>query len=205
MAHSYHKLQHFDHWLSEHFLGNKLFSAEQKIFSSMLTHHFGKHALLIGVPHQAALLKAAKLSCNSLITPWPHRDKKAHYIEANFYELPIFSGSIDLVMLPHTLEFVDNQRQLLSEACRIVKPEGLIIICGFNPLGSWGLKKKLSKKSFNWAGNFIYPNKIKAWLKLSDFLLEQQQSIMYRPPMKHLSVFQKFAFLERLGSKFFPF
>ena len=55
-------------------------------------------------------------------------------------------GSIDLVILPHILECIDNPRQLLAEACRIIKPEGHIIICGFNPHSLWGLKKIMGKK-----------------------------------------------------------
>jgi SAM-dependent methyltransferase len=121
------------------------------------------------------------------------------------HELPILTGSIDLVMLPHTLEFVDNARQLLAEACRIVKPEGLIAICGFNPYSAWGLRKAFTKhKTPPWSGNFIYSYKIKNWLQLVGFEMEKQQSILFRPPISRPELFQKLQFLEYIGSKCFP-
>lgn len=205
MAYSYRRLQHWNRWLSEHFLGNSLLNSEQKMLSTMLAKHFGKHALLIGVPHQAILLTTTPQPMHTILSPWPHRDQKALYVEADFKELPIFSGSIDLVILPHTLEFVDNPRQLLAEACRIVKPEGLIVICGFNPISAWGAQKKLTKSPTKWSGGYIHPNTVKAWLRLVDFKMEQQSFLMYRPPMRHHGLYTKLAFLEQIGQKIFPF
>src|SRR5438093_12093821 len=94
-----------------------------------------------------------------------HKSLHTANIESDLHELPILTGSIDLVMLPHTLEFVDNPRQLLAEACRIIKPEGLILVCGFNPYSTWGIKKMLTKnKKASWMGNIIQVNLVKAWL-----------------------------------------
>ena len=38
--------------------------------------------------------------------------------------LPFESQSIDLVVLPHVLEFSDNPHQVLREVERILRPEG---------------------------------------------------------------------------------
>src|SRR5690606_5823540 len=111
--------------------------------------HFGKHAVLIGVPHQYELLKSTAIPCHSLITPIISHAHEHGLIEGDLHELPILTGSIDLVLLPHTLEFVDNPRQLLSEACRIIKPEGLIVVSGFNPYSTWGLRKLMTKHKKN--------------------------------------------------------
>lgn len=51
--------------------------------------------------------------------------------------LPIATDSIDVLVLPHVLEFEDNPHQVLSESCRVLRPEGQMIVLGFNP---WSLQ-----------------------------------------------------------------
>lgn len=203
--HSYRTLQHFDHWLSQHFLGNQLINAEISVFKNLLNRHFGKHVLLLGVPHQRLLLQAVKIPCHTLISPFYQKDGQVSYIEADFNELPLLTGSIDLVLLPHTLEFVDNPRQVLSEACRVIKPEGLIVIAGFNPYSTWGLRKWFSKKQIPpWSASFIPASHIKRWLQLAEFALEEEKMFLYAPPLSKPAFYQKLQFLEKLGNKIFP-
>lgn len=205
MAHGFRALQHWNQWLTQHFLGCSLLQAEQKIFSTLLQQHYGKHALLIGVPHQEHLLDTSRLPYHTLIGPLIPREKNVGYVESDLHELPIMTGSMDLVMLPHTLEFVDNPRQLLSEACRIIKPEGLIILSGFNPYSAWGVRKLFSKhKIAPWSSNFIHSRKIKSWLQLADFAMEKQMMTLFRPPVNSESFYHHLHFLERIGVKCLP-
>lgn len=205
LAHGYRTLQHWDHWLAQQFLGNKLLETEERVFSHLLQKHFGKHVLLIGVPHQYPLLSSTLLPCHSLITPFISQEKKSCFIEGDFHELPIMTGSVDLVMLPHTLELVDNPRQLLSEACRVIKPEGLIILCGFNPYSLWGVKKLFGKhKTIPWTLNFLRTQKVKKWLQLADFVMEKHTSTLFTPPLDKASLYNKFHFMEYVGKKCFP-
>lgn len=205
MAHGYRNLQHWNQWLPHHFWGRHLLAAEAQIMSQLLNKHYGKHALLLGVAHQSSLLNATTIPFHSLISPFVTKEDIPGYIEGDMHELPIITGSVDLVLLPHTLEFIDNPRQLLSEACRIIKPEGLIVICGFNPYSFWGLRRMLTHDKITpWNANFIPAGKIKSWLQLADFELEQHQSICFAPPFKKQSLYNRFQFLETLGKKVFP-
>jgi SAM-dependent methyltransferase len=178
--------------------------AEKKFLSSLLANYYGKQALLIGTPHQQVLLKSSVVPHHVLLSPLlshVHRKDTAS-IESELNELPIASGSIDLVVLPHILEYYDNPRQLLAESCRIVKPEGHIVICGFNPYSLWGIRWLLSnKKNVPWSGNFIKPTLAKAWLALADFKLIKQTTLFYRPPMSYEKLYQKLKFMEWLGRK----
>lgn len=196
LVHGYRTLQQWNQWLTQQYLGSALLETEQQVLSDLLDRHVGKHALLIGVPAQQNLLTPDKAACQTLISP-VHHDKQTSYIEADLHDLPIFSGSIDLALLPHTLEHVDNPRQLLSEVCRVIKPEGLIVIFGFNPYSVWGLRKKI-------VGNLIQRQHIKNWLKLADFALEKQSSFLYRPPINSENIYSKLAWLERVGGIFSP-
>ncbi|MBA3660556.1 MAG: class I SAM-dependent methyltransferase [Gammaproteobacteria bacterium] len=215
MAHGYYALQHFNQWLLRDFLGARVIDAEKQRLTVMLDHHYGKHALLIGVPKERDLLHATHLPCNTLMSPFFSQEPHILSVESGLQELPIYSGSIDLVLLPHTLEFLDNPRQLLAEACRIVKPEGLLVIAGFNPISMWGIKKMLVNKfaakgprkhhnSMPWNGNFIKASDVIRWLKLSDFIIEQHQTVLFRPPTTHEPLFQKLKFLESFGRICFP-
>jgi SAM-dependent methyltransferase len=205
LAHGYRTLQHWNQWLAQPFLGTTLIAEEQALLARLLNKHFGKHALLIGVPEQRCLLEANMLACQSLLSPIIHSDPAVRTIEGDFNELPLLTGSLDLVLLPHTLEFIDNPRRLLAEACRVVKPEGLIVICGFNPYSFWGLSKKLNRQHVTpWLGNYYPAKKIKSWLQLADFVLEEQQSLFFRPPLQQMKLFDKLHFLETFGTKCFP-
>lgn len=196
MTHGNRTLHQWDQWLTQQFLGRELLRIEQEAASSLLNKCLGKHALTIGVPHQAKLLKETKIPCQSLISPLVMHEPSYECIEGDFHDLPIATGSVDIVLLPHTLEFTDKPRKLLSDACRIVKPEGLIVIYGFNPYSLWGVRKALSRhRMMPWAANFIHLYKVKNWLRLADFALEQEGSMMFLPPLNYEFVHRKFHFL----------
>lgn len=192
----------WNQWLNKS-LGQLVINTEKELLSSFLSGKYGKHVVLVGVPHQTALIKFLDLPCHSLVTPLVfHHPGELKIIESSFYELPLASGSVDVVVLPHTLELVDNPRQLLAEACRIIKPEGHLIICGFNPYSLWGLTKFLRRR------NSVLPlfrslqqGTLKKWLQLSDFELVKQSSALYSPPMENTRFLKKLQFLEWLGNK----
>lgn len=201
MPHAYRTLQHWNHWLIKQPLGHCLLEAEQKSLSQILNQHRGHHAVLVGVPHQQNLLMSTKIPSRSLISPLVNTERN-HFndIESDFLNLPLLTGSIDLLVLPHTLELVDNPHQLLAEACRVIKPEGCIAICGFNPYSAWGVRKIFTKHKYApWSGNFIHTHKIKQWLQLADFEMEKQAATLFRPPMRHPIFYQKLHFLETIG------
>jgi len=206
LAHSYRLLQHWNQWLTQYFLGEYLLQAERQTLAKLLQQHYGKHALLIGVPQQEVLLESTVIACHNILSPLIHSKDKASYIEGDLHELPILTGSMDLVILPHTLEFIDNPRQLLAEACRIIKPEGLIVVCGFNPLSWWGVKKIFANNhTIPWSGNFFPAGKIKNWLKLADFEMEIQRFTLFSPPTTTPNIYKNFNLFEKIGHSLFPF
>jgi SAM-dependent methyltransferase len=66
-------------------------------------------------------------------------------LSAQLDALPFASDSIDAVLLPHTLELVDDPYAVLREAERVLRPEGTLMICGFNPWSGWGLRRLLAR------------------------------------------------------------
>lgn len=194
--------QHWDNWLT-HFLGKSVIEAEQSFLSRWIKNYRGKHSLLLGVPEQYPLLNAEMTNYffNWLLTPLFNHRKHVCSIESGFYDLPVAAGSIDLLLLPHSLELLDNPKHALTEACRLVKPEGYIVVIGFNPCSLWGLKHYFSraKKIVPWSHRFIRATTVKQWLMLSDFKLMEQHTLLYRPPVHYKSVYKRLNFLEKLG------
>ncbi|MBK6906226.1 MAG: methyltransferase domain-containing protein [Rhodocyclaceae bacterium] len=49
---------------------------------------------------------------------------------SDVHHLPFASNSIDLVVVPHTLEFDSNPHQVLREVERVLVPEGQVLVSG---------------------------------------------------------------------------
>ena len=80
------------------------------------------------------------------------------------------------------------------------------MITGFNPYSMWGIRRLMARRRVHpGLGNYINQHKIKRWLHLADFEMEKQTSTLFRPPVSHKSLYRKLHFLEKLGSKCYPF
>lgn len=87
------------------------------------------------------------------------------------FKLPIQSETVDLVLVPHLLEFDTNRFQTMREIERVLKPGGEVIILNFNPLNIWVRLHSLwdKKLSDSWLGFFISRSRILDWLKVLSF------------------------------------
>jgi len=92
-------------------------------------------------------------------------------IQARSFRLPIQSETIDLVLVPHLIEFDANRFQTMREIERVLKPGGDVIIFNFNPLNIWVRMHFLwnKKMSDSWRGYFISRSRVADWLKLLNF------------------------------------
>lgn len=95
-------------------------------------------------------------------------------IDADNQYLPIACGSIDVIIIPHALEFEDDQRQLLREAERVLKPGGRIFFLGFNPWSIYRIYHYLSRKRkmAPWCGNFVRRQTVIDWLRSMNIVTE---------------------------------
>jgi ubiquinone/menaquinone biosynthesis C-methylase UbiE len=63
-------------------------------------------------------------------------------LHCDFAALPFPANSLDLVVLPHTLELDADPHATLREVERVLVPEGRVVICGVNPASLWGLRQR---------------------------------------------------------------
>ena len=176
--------------------GKYLLAREQEYFDRSVTDIFGFNALQVGLP-QHDFLRASRM---------PLRFTAAGEVGAQILlqpeELPFESGSVDLAMLPHVLEFHKNPHQILREIERVLRPEGHVIISGFNPRSLWGLRRALgSKNGYPWCGNFIALSRLKDWLALLGFEIVGGRFACYAPPMISRKWLQRCHFMEPAGDR----
>ena len=96
---------------------------------------------------------------------------EARKIQAKAYSLPLQSDSVDMIIIPHLLEFDAQRFQTMREVERVLKPEGLIVVLNFNPWSVWVRYQFLwdKKMADSWGGHFISRSRVLDWLKLLNF------------------------------------
>lgn len=146
-------------------------------------------------------------------TPTP---RIAIALHCDFDALPFDTNSLDLVVLPHALELARDPHLALREVERVLVPEGRIVIVGFNPTSLWGLRQHLGR----WrkrlmpgsqrglflpsAGEFLGYRRLRDWLRLLSFEVEDGRFGCYRPPVSSLKWLSRFAWADRVGERWWP-
>ena len=92
-------------------------------------------------------------------------------IQAIAYNLPLQNNCIDMIIIPHLLEFDAFRFQTMREVERVLKPEGILLVLNFNPWSLWVRYQYLwdKKMADSWGGHFISRPRILDWLKLLNF------------------------------------
>lgn len=95
-------------------------------------------------------------------------------IRAHLNSLPLASESIDVLILPHTFEYVPDQHQLLREVERVLKPEGQALILGFHPWSFYRLYAYLPGRhhAAPWSGRAVSQHILLDRLNLLNFAAE---------------------------------
>ena len=186
-----------DYWL-ETTLGQHLLGIEQQKYNEAVSDIFGFNAVQIGFP-QVDFLK------NSRIPHILHADNSAGELQCQSDYLPFAESCIDLLCLPHALEFSENPHQTLREAARVLVPEGCLLLTGFNPLSAWGAKNLLTREnSYPWHGQFFTISRIKDWLALLGLEFVEARFCCYAPPINDEKWLKRFAFADKMGEKWWP-
>ncbi|MDX1527677.1 MAG: methyltransferase domain-containing protein [Gammaproteobacteria bacterium] len=158
-------------WLSRP-PGKYLAELEQARLNDILPDLFGFHLLQVGELAEMDLLSQSRILHRSIIdidgggagAPYPKFRGAASM-------LPVESDSVDVVILPHVLEFDPQRHETLRESYRVLVPEGHLIICGFNPrslMGVWRIARR-RRGPAPWRGHFLGVGRLKDWLALLGF------------------------------------
>ncbi len=183
---------------------------------------FGYHALQLGLPALAGLqhnrMPHRWLAIQEIAPGFPidPQNGMPPSLVTDFAALPFSSASLDLVLLPHTLESGDAHATL-REVERVLVAEGRVVICGFSPTSLWALRaarqrlwRMLGLGRFMRAqylppkDAFLGTWRLRDWLRLLGFEVELVRYGCYAPAVESTGWFQRLAWLDRLGARWWP-
>lgn len=188
--------------------GQYVQSWEQKQFDAMVANVFGYHAIQIGLPQWDTLL------ANRI--PYQGRTSAVFDVEqglagvalvAEPENMPFDTQSIDLLVLPHTLECTDDPHQVLREAERVLVPEGRVVISGFNPWSLWGGRERIPGLDPLMpvpAHLQVSLARLKDWFKLLSFEVDRGRFGCYAPHCVSAKWLERWAFMDAAGDRWWP-
>ncbi len=187
-------------------LGRRLLADEQVVLESVLPGLFGYHLLQVGAPWEDDLLSSSRIRHRMVVEGLTNDSSAPGTFRADPWALPIASGSLDVLVLPHTLEFQRDPHQVLREAERTLIPEGHVVILCFNPGSLWGLRRLFRgwRHPPPWCGHFLTLTRVKDWLALLGFDTVLARGYFFRPPIHHPGVMERLQFLENTGRRWWP-
>ena len=214
--------------------GSYVLRWEQTHLDTAVADLFGFHALQLGLPELDALranrMPHRWVATESLVPTAgavptdegetaaraaPEAPRTAIALRCDFDALPFDANSLDLVVLPHALELARDPHLALREVERVLRPEGRVVIVGFNPASLWGLRqglgrwrRRLSPRSlrglFLPGGDFMRYRRLRDWLRLLSFEVEAGRFGCYRPPLASQPWLARFEWMERAGDRWWP-
>lgn len=155
-------------------LGRFLLQRERSLLKDLLQRRFGYHMLQLGCS-EVLLHDLSPIGHRFSFSPVA-QGSTVHTARARAEALPLANESIDLVLLHHALDYSPGQHQLLREVARVLIAGGSVVIVGFNPLSTWGLRNLLQwpgRRRTPWKASLLGTRRVTDWLKLLDFQVEQ--------------------------------
>lgn len=212
--------------------GCYLLSWEQTNFDQAVSDIFGYHALQLGLPELDALqanrmphkwLALTPASQVADLTQAPstppsqtqplHESSLRAALLTNAAALPFAESSLDLVLLPHTLELNRDPHSVLREVERVLVPEGRVVISGLNPASLWGLSQRrghfyrhfgYNKLFLPESAEFIGYWRLRDWLRLLNFEVESARFGCYRPALNSRAWLERFEWMDAAGARWWP-
>jgi len=198
------------HWYASH-LGRALLAAEREALDRVLPDLFGYYLVQVGAPCDEYLLDASlirrQLVIGDVVSGTAGADERVLLMRAWPCLLPLRNDSVDVVLLPHTLDFERSPHDVLREAERVLVPEGHLVILGFNPWSLWGARRLFTwrRRRAPWSGSFRGSSRIRDWLALLGFDVVLARSCFFRPPVRHAGLMRRLQWLESLGARRWPY
>ena len=204
---------------------------EQAWLDATLSDVFGFHALQLGLPEMDGLrtnrMPHRWLACESQgatlpIVVAPAADATASVLpvgpaalRCQPEALPFPDQSLDLVLLPHTLELALDPHLALAEAARVLRPEGRLVVTGVNPVSLWIARQKAGRLRRHAglgggplflppAGEAIGYWRLRDWLRLLHIEPEQARFGCYRWPCRSERWLDRVAWMESIGERWWP-
>ena len=161
-------------------MASRLLAWEQQQADELLADVFGYHAVQLGWPDLQTLrsnrmphrwmAQAEFESCGTLSSQEQGGSPDV-CLDSRAWPWP--ADSLDLVVLPHTLERSADPHACLREVARVLIPEGQVLITGINPWSWWGWQQSRDQAGHGLWGH-VHPSliayrRLRDWLRLLGF------------------------------------
>ncbi len=207
--------------------GAYLLAWEDGQFKEAVSDIFGYHALQLGLPEldtlQANRMPHQWLAVQppGLSAPMPPHEGETAVsgsrpraaLITDSCALPFAENSLDLVVLPHTLEQSHDPHASLREVERVLVPEGRVVISGLNPVSLWGMRQRrghfyrrlgYEDMFLPESGEFIGYWRLRDWLRLLSFEVESARFGCYRPALTSEKWLTRFDWMDPTGKRWWP-
>ena len=212
--------------------GAYMLAWERAQFELAVSDVFGYHAVQLGLPELDALqanrmphkwLAVSVLPAEpgalappekpASSAPAADTGSRRAALLADAAALPFPESSLDMVVLPHTLELCGDPHSALREVARVLVPEGRVVISGFNRASLWGLRQRRDHVYQRFgrdrlflpdAGEYIGYWRLRDWLRLLDFEVESAHFGCYRPALGNQAWLDRFDWMDRAGKRWWP-
>lgn len=200
------------HW-TQSALGHYLLEWEQQRCDEAVADIFGYHSLQLGMPMLQGLranrMPHRWLALDSMQDAAPAEGVPPLEVPvallADPAALPFSEASLDLVVMPHTLETSPDPHAVLREAARVLMPEGRIVVCGLNPASLLGVQRRAERGVYlpdvGWGVGYW---RLRDWLRLLAFEIEAVQFGCYRPAVQTDRWLRRWQFMDRVGRLGWP-
>lgn len=196
--------------------GRYLLDWEARHVNAAVADVFGYHALQLGLPSLDAL------AANRMPHQWLAMEDagiadasplRAVALQTHFAALPFPASSIDLVVLPHTLELTQDPHATLREVARVLVPEGRVVITGLNPVSLWAWRQRRAHLYRRFtdaelflpdAGEFIGYWRLRDWMRLLGLDVESGHFGCYRAATNSEKWLTRLRWMDRLGERWWP-
>ncbi|MDP1654273.1 MAG: methyltransferase domain-containing protein [Rhodocyclaceae bacterium] len=180
--------------------GRYVVAWEQAKLDIVLADIFGFNAVQIGFP-QVDFLRANRMPFRIFCC-----DHVGVAVKSDPHQLPLATNSLDLVVLPHVLEFDANPHQILREVDRVLVPEGSVVVTGFNPYSLWGMRRLIAGRhgAGPWQGRYISVPRLRDWFALLGYETRAGAFGCYAPPVDREQWLQRWHFMEAAGDRWWP-
>jgi SAM-dependent methyltransferase len=167
-------------------LGRALIAAEAEVLGDALSDVFGHELLQVGCwGHGRELLGRCRTRRQTVLAACPEARTGETDLVASLARLPIASGSMDGVVLPHSLEFEIDPYAVIREADRVLAGEGQLLVLGFRPWSAWGLRAVAAPEGFPPGLRRLLPEwRLRDWFVLLGFEIVGTRRYLYRLPIE---------------------
>lgn len=167
-------------------LGRALIAAEASVLGEALGDVFGQELLQVGCWGRGReLLACSRIRRQTVLSSCPVAAAGRADMVASLDRLPVASGAVDAVVLPHCLELEADPYAVIREADRVLVGEGQLLVLGFRPWSPWGLRAAATPTGFPpGLRRTLSEGRLRDWLVLLGYEIASSRRYLYGLPLE---------------------